>query len=289
MPKKDYQKTALTIDQQVELLLERGLIIDDIEEAKHYLNNIGYYHLSGYLKPFQNYDDTFKAGTSFTKTLDLYFFDRKLRLLFLNALERVEKSFKTQFVYHVSRKYGADGLTKDEIFSTHKKRIEENLKKSKEPFIRSFFKKYNNEHPPLWMIAEALSFGDILNIYNNSVETDEKKQIADFYGMGWKYLFSWMENLREVRNICAHYSRLWNRKITRHLKKGKQHTELRFDKHIYDSIIITTILLKRISPTYEWVEEVSELIKEYDINTKKMGFPENWEDIFLELINFEPE
>lgn len=280
MTKKEYEKTALTIDEQVDLLRKRGIIIEDENEAKYYLNNISYYHLSGYFKFFQQKDDSFHEGTTFIKVLDLYFFDRKLRLLFLNALERIEKSFKTQFILHVSTKHGANALMEHETFEKHREKIEENLQKTKEPFIKKFFEKYSNNHPPLWILAEVLSFGDILYIFSRSVETEEKKIISDYYKLGWRHLYSWLENLREVRNICAHHSRLWNRKITKHLKKGRRYNEIQYNYRLFDSIIITAILLQTISPTFEWVEEVTNLIEEYKIDVKMMGFPKNWEEIF---------
>lgn len=283
MSKSKYQKPALKIEDQINLMISRGLIIDDIETAKHYLNNINYYHLSGYLKAFQRQDDRFVVNTNFTDVLNLYFFDRKLRLLFLNALERIEKSFKTQFVYHLSIKYGHNYLTEDSAFSSHLEKFRVNIKSSKEPFIKQFHDKYSDEYPPLWILVETLSFGDVLNIFSWSLKTKDRKDIARFYGIGWEYLSSWLANLREIRNICAHYSRLWNRKITKNVKKDKFCSFFRYDNHIFDSIIVTKILLNTVSPTYDFTAEVKALVKEYQIDVSQMGFPENWDDVFNKL------
>lgn len=286
MPTKGvYQKKALTIENQIKLLKKRGLTVNDNKEIEYYLNNISYYHLSGYFKPYQKDDDTFLKGKTFDDILKVYFFDRKLRLLFMNALERIEKSFKTQFVYHLFTEYGSHCLTDNKIFKKHKAKIEENLKNSKEPFIKKFREKYSNKYPPLWILAEILSFGDILNIFSRSLENQKKKKIAEYYNLGWKYLYSWLENLREIRNISAHYSRLWNRKITKHLKRSKNYKELKYDNHIFDSIVITAILLKKISPTFDWLGEIEKLIDEYDVNSYKMGFPKNWKKIFKKIKN----
>ena len=276
---KSFKKTALPIKDQIKLLKERGLVINDDQETEHFLNNISYYYLSAYFKAYQKPDDQFLYKTTLDDVLKLYSFDRKLRLLFLNALERIEKSFKTQFVYHLSIKYGPNCLTDNEIFEKHKSKIDDNLKHSKEPFIKKFKEKYSDEYPPLWMLAETLSFGDILNIFSRSLATNDKKEIAKYYGLNWIYLHSWLSNLREIRNICAHYSRLWNKKTTSHLKQSKDYPELRYNNYIFDSVIITAILLKKVSPTYEWSEEIKKLIKEYDIKCYKMGFPDKWEDV----------
>jgi abortive infection bacteriophage resistance protein len=278
--KKGYEKPAKTIDEQLNILRNRKLILNDEEEVIHYLNNIGYYHLSGYFKIFQDNNDIFFKETSFKKILDIYFFDRKLRLLFLNALERIEKSFKTQFAYVLSIKYGASYLTESDVFQKHKQAINERLEKSKEPFIKSFKEKYTNQYPPLWILVETLSFGDLLNIFR-SLETKDKKSIAQKYNLGWVYLYSWLENLREIRNCCAHYSRLWNRKITKHLKEGSEYSGLQYNKYIFDSIFITGILLKIISPSFDWINRIENLINEYSIDVNKMGFPDNWKNVFI--------
>lgn len=278
-----YQKPAISIDKQIELLKSRGLIIEDEESAKHSLNNISYYHLSGYFKPYQEKNNHFFEETTLENILDLYYFDRKLRLHFLNALERIEKSFKTQFVYQLSLGMGAHCLTEDSVFSKHRDKINQNLLESKEPFIKYFREKYSNPYPPLWILAEILSFGDILYIYNRSLDAQMKKKIADHYNLGWIYLYSWLENLREIRNICAHYSRLWNRNITKHLKKSSDYPQLQYNNHIFDSIIVTKILLDTVSPTFEWLSEVKKLIHEYNVDVHKMGFPDNWEEIFSTL------
>lgn len=284
LPKQDYKKPPITIEQQIDLLKKRGLVIEDEDNAKHSLNNISYYHLSGYFKPFQQKDDGFLKGTKFEDVLGLYYFDRKLRLHFSNALERIEKSFKTRFIYHVALTLGANCLTENAAFEKHKEKIDKNLKESKEPFIKRFNEKYSNQYPPVWILAEVLSFGDILNIYNRSLEAQNKKAIAEYYGIGWIYLYSWLENLREVRNICAHHSRLWNRTITKHLKRGTDYPALQYNNRIFDSILVTHILLDTVSPTFEWLSEIKNLIKEYKVDVDKMGFPTDWENTFNTLL-----
>lgn len=280
--KQDYKKPSLNINEQINLLKDRGLLIKDEDSAKHSLNNISYYHLSGYFKPYQNKDDNFIEGTRFEDILDLYYFDRKLRLHFANALERIEKSFKTRFVYHLALDLGPNCFMENDYLKKNKEKIEKNLKESKEPFIKRFQEKYTNPYPPVWVLAEVLSFGDILHIYNKSLDTQMKKKVANYYGIGWKYLYSWLQNLREVRNICAHHSRLWNRSITKHLLKGNNPPELQHNSQIFDSIIITDHLLQKISPKFDWLGGIKKLIQAYKIDASKMGFPKNWLKIFPE-------
>jgi len=91
-----YTKPPLSIEQQIELLKSRGLEIPDHEQAAHYLYHLNYYRLSGYMLPFQEgTEHHFQAGTTFEHVLNLYLFDRKLRLLLMDAIERIEVSVRT--------------------------------------------------------------------------------------------------------------------------------------------------------------------------------------------------
>jgi len=278
---KIYTKNALTTDQQVDLLRERGLKINDEKNLRHYLNTVGYYCLSGYFKIFQDKDDIFLENITFEKVLKIYFFDRKLRLLFLDGLERIEKAFRTQFVSQISLRHGPYYFDKEHIQNRHKEKIMNILQRSKEPFIEKFQKKYPNQSAPLWILAEVLSFGDILNFYITGIENEDKKEIARYFNLGWKFFYSWLENLREVRNTSAHHSRLWNKKITKQLRKGDQYPAITYNGRIFDSIFIITILLQKISPDYRWISHIEKLISQYEIDTKRMGFPQDWKSIFI--------
>jgi abortive infection bacteriophage resistance protein len=277
--RRKYSKKALSVSQQVDLLRERRLEINDEAQLNHYLKNISYYHLSGYFKPFQNADESFVVGTTFSDILNIYFFDRKLRLLFINALERIEKSFKAQFVNTIAVANGPDCLVSESRFTKHLDLIVRNLKNTKEPFIKQFKAKYTDDYPPTWILCEVLSFGDINNIYRNSLDRAEQQIIAEYYQMNWRYLYSWLEHLREVRNICAHYSRLWNKRITKKLKQQRDFMLPTYESKIFDTIIITGTLLKTVSPTYNWLKEILNLIQEYSFKEeqlKHMGFPSDW-------------
>lgn len=116
-----YTKPPLTYEQQVTLLKERGLIIDDEIRAERLLSHISYYRLSAYMLPFRkldggNYLDQFKEGTSWDDVYNLYLFDRKLRLLVFDAIERIEVSIRTQITYQLSHKYGSHWQTDASIF-----------------------------------------------------------------------------------------------------------------------------------------------------------------------------
>ncbi|SNR61918.1 Abi-like protein [Haloechinothrix alba] len=103
-----YDKPALSLDGLVDRLAERGLEVPDPDRARRYLRHIGYYRLAPYTIPFQQGrpDHFFRAGAAFDDVLDLYVFDRTLRLLVMDALERVEIAARAALTDHMSTTYG---------------------------------------------------------------------------------------------------------------------------------------------------------------------------------------
>lgn len=107
-----YTKPPLTYHQQVELLKSRGLLFTDEARARRHLANISYYRISAYMLPFKEADqeglilDSFKPDTTWENVYNLYVFDRKLRLLVFDAIERLEVAARTQIIYQLSHKYG---------------------------------------------------------------------------------------------------------------------------------------------------------------------------------------
>ncbi|MEA3305153.1 MAG: Abi family protein [Patescibacteria group bacterium] len=178
---KTYTKRALTIHQQIELLEKRGLIINDREEVSHYLQHIGYYHLSTYFKIFQD-DNIFIQNTSFEDVLKVYRFDKRLRLVFQNTLEMIEKSFRANLSNHLSIKYDnpfylTEGPQKENFTPL----LQSAIKKSKEPFLDYYKNTYSNSYPPIWMLIQIISWGELLHMYN-FLERDDKQSIAKKYG-----------------------------------------------------------------------------------------------------------
>ena len=107
-----YNKPALTFSQQVDLLIARGLVVNNKKRVEKTLANISYYRLSAYMLPFKECQngvviDRFVPDTTWEMVYDLYKFDRKLRLLLFDAIERIEIAIRTQIVNQLSLKYGS--------------------------------------------------------------------------------------------------------------------------------------------------------------------------------------
>lgn len=118
----EFDKLAKTFEEQIDLLIERGLRVDDRDEAIHYLSQLNYYRLAAYCRPFEKSCDPhqFVEGSSFARILEHYLFDRELRLHVLDAIERIEVSFRTQWAYHISHQYGPHGYLANHKSIRHK-------------------------------------------------------------------------------------------------------------------------------------------------------------------------
>ncbi len=302
-----YTKPPKNIQEQIELLQERGLIINDTDSAVHKLEHIGYFRFTGYCKYFQSEDNTFHANTSFDIVLDTYVFDRKLRLLTLDAIEKIEISFKSVINNYLSLKFGAFWYTDKSIFflgndtqikiySDFIEKIEK-LKKKKSVgiFVKTYFEKYaSEEYLPSWMLMEELTFGELISIYK-ILNTELREEIANFYGDAYENDFIvWLNLVGNIRNISAHHWRLWNRKfIVRPRIKDKKLGHLfslegdekrnEVIPNYYNATLIIHYLLNIINKNFSWIDDLEWLFYEFpDVPKISMGFND---DSFEELRN----
>jgi len=288
----EYSKPALTFEEQADRLLSRGLIADR-DTLISRLKVVNYYRLSGYLYPFRRKDDSYADGTTLEKVWRRYTFDRRLRLLVLDAIERVEVAAKTQIVYVLAHETGPFGYTKQtnlpkldtQQFAYFLQRIFEETKHSREDYVLHFKKKYGaqNTYLPLWMLAEIMSFGELLTLFMG-VETAIKQKIAAQYGVADVVLFSWLRSLNVTRNICAHHGRLWNRELgVRPMIPGeRKHPQwytpvIVRNNRIFGTLTVLKFMLGFCAPQSGWPHRVSELLSIYpDVPITAMGFPPDW-------------
>lgn len=291
--KVNFDKPAISIADQVSLLKNKNLIIDNIHEAEHHLTVIGYYRLMIYFRPFldsKNASNTqFEKGTLFSDVLNLYIFDRELRLLVIDALERIEVAFRTTISNAMSLKYGAHWYLDQSLFlqpTQHEFFLEEiksHLKRSHEDFIKSYYLQYQHpEHPPSWMVMECISFGTISKIYSNIKDRSVRKMIGDTLGQYSEVIKSWMRSLTYTRNLCAHHSRLWNRFF---VNKPQVNLDIVFERNqspFYLQAHIIQALLSQISPGNHWKDKLyRHFLAHPNVAYKDMGFETDLEkDIF---------
>jgi abortive infection bacteriophage resistance protein len=314
-----YTKPFLTYDEQIALLERRGLIFTDKQKAKQILSNINYYRLSAYMLPFKKRNnsvvlDKFKDNVSFGQIYRLYLFDRKLRLLVFDAIERIEIAIRTQIIYQLSKKYGSHWQDNKDIFKPPTTKIsksgtiisyniyqeiqdeiQKQLNNNKaEIFIKHYKETYSSpSNPPSWMSIEILYFSHLSKICNNLKDKKDITNIAKYFSLPQKTFCSWIHTINYIRNLVAHHARLWNRNINimpdkfvinnsnnfhSNLNWINYSEEIRTDK-LYYSLCILQYFLQTVNPTSPFKTRLFDLIDNYNdcIYMESMGFPENWQ------------
>ncbi|HTN37700.1 MAG TPA: Abi family protein [Arachidicoccus sp.] len=290
----NFNKLAVSIPDQVAKLKERGLQINDEQKAESYLSNISYYRLRAYTYPFQDNTDPnhpFNSQISFEEIISLYVFDRQFKLLVLNALEKIEISMRTQIIYNWSMSHGSHWHLNGNLFYNSVEfakgytRLQQEVDRSVETFISHYKSKYTApSEPPCWMSLEVSSFGLLSLMFKNLKRGDEKKAVVKYYGLNnVEVLQSWMHSFSNIRNVCAHHGRLWNRRLTAHIKLPTyctnsfiQNKNIRLYK-VYAALCCMKYALDIISPGHSFTQKLIKLMETCPLaQEKEMGFPNNW-------------
>ena len=289
-----YKKLPISIKDQILKLKERGLEFGDEEKAAHYLSNISYYRLRAYTYPFQDNaksDQPFNKKISFEEIIKLYVFDRQLRLLIFNAIEKVEVSLRTQIIYHYAMTYGGywhinPSLYHNPVyFAEHIASLQKEIDRSNETFIKHYKGTYTDpKEPPCWMSLEVSSMGLLSKIFANLKKDACKNNITQHFGLkNIDVLQNWMFCFSIMRNICAHHGRIWNRRLPKiTFPKKTQYCFLDntniYPNKIYAYICCIQYILNIISPGHDFRARLLDLMKNCpNLQDKEMGFPANWQ------------
>lgn len=256
---------------------------------------INYYKLSAYWKPFQDANNNFLPNTTFNKIIDKYNFDSILKNILSEAIAYIETSLKTVFANTLSKDIDPFFYTnisnyaniKQSEFDEIIQRIKNEYDRSKEPFITHFKNKYGDKHnlPPVWCIVEIISFGTFAKIEHN-LKAQYIKKISKHYNINYKVLKSWLWSINEVRNICAHHSRLWNKELGNKpaLPNNGLLSKLN-NNRVFIVICIFLWLDTNKTIKSDWYNRLLDLLKKYpNIPLTPMGFPEDWPTIFDNII-----
>lgn len=290
-----YTKKPETAEQHCAILSERGLVITDQERAIKYLKSVGYFRLTGYMFHLQSNDGKhiFVEGTKFDDIITLYQFDKKLRGIISEYLERIEICLRAKLIdkYSIPNNFfwynDIDHFDDRSIFETINKEIEESYNEPKEQFLKKFRFKYTGENlPPSNMALEVLSLGKLARLYKGLKNKGGKAEIATEFNLPTNVLTSWFIYLANVRNICAHHSRLWNKKVTadRPIMPSREKYKFKgenFDDSnttLYGIISIIDRLLLPFNHKNNFTVRTEKLINEYSIDCSLMGFPINWKE-----------
>jgi abortive infection bacteriophage resistance protein len=295
-----YSKPPITIDEQLNKLQERGLIFDDIELAKACFSNISYYRLAGYWWPMYADKRThiFKPNSKFSDVMALYRFDHRLGMLIFDIIEKIEISLRTKLIYHLSHEFDPWWFERRNLFSDTQSltktlyKIQEEVERSKDVFMKEHKRKYKEDKrfPPAWKTLELTSFGSLSRLYGNlKNDVGSKDVIAQELGaVNHTYLPSWLQSIAQIRNFCAHHSRLWNKNLPGTVKLLSKPpyrwvedvpTEGEF-QHLYIHLCLMRYLLNVIEPSNTFHARLKDLMLKFEgnVDPKALGFKENWQE-----------
>ncbi|MBE7376387.1 Abi family protein [Pseudomonas lopnurensis] len=248
---RTFDKPAIDIGEQIALLNARGLQIQDEARARHFLEAVSFFRLTPYMRPFQVVDDPqhgFRTGAGFRSLTRLYDFDRRLRLLTMDAVERVEVAARAVISNHMGPSRGVHWYLNARVFK-HKydhQRLLNTVREKQERALRDYERECENidrlsnderkshlkrqrahesyaRHYPLtyrepelmpgWAMVEELTLGDLSHLYAGLAHDSDRKAIARRLNLVAPLMESWLHTLTTIRNICAHHARLWNREL----------------------------------------------------------------------------
>lgn len=306
LARRPFDKQALDLQDQAITLASRGLLFENWADANHHLEHIGYYRLTGYLYPFRvggagGDKDNFQAGTTFELIHDRYIFDRRLRILVLGAIEKIEIAVRAAISNSVSTRHGPhwflernhfakpiwyheEGFSIDRwhagFLNQLKSQIGHGDDSRRDVFIRHYYDTYSEpEMPPCWMVFEAVSFGPISQCVK-FLKHPEYKDLCEKFDLPHQILSSWLHSTSYIRNLCAHHSRLWNRvyTVTPTIPRRYRVDFGGSNNRTYAALLVIQLLLRCVWVGNSWADDLRTLIKRHpNLPLASMGFPDDWE------------
>ena len=280
-------KDPTTYEEQLNKLMVRGCSIDDPDFCTNVLSRVSYYRLSAYFLPYKRKDNSYHSNISFEKIFRIYEFDRAVRDLVSSAVEEAEVNLRAKLSYHHAHKYGSLGYLDENTFSARHvhpefiDRVTSAIRSnSTTPIVRHHMEKYGGLFP-LWVIIELFTFGMLSYFFADLKKSDQNVLSQLISGSTSLNALSWLRCCTDLRNMCAHYGRLYYRifpAIPASLPPALKASERRLFGAIW--------ALRHLYPdSNKWRQEViyplSLLITEYetDIDLQHIGFPEEWESL----------
>lgn len=303
-------KVFRTIDEQINILQNKGLIINDIDFARDILIRENYFFLSGYRHPFlrAKNDRYFLPNTTFDELYALFNFDRQIRNIVFKNLLIVENNMKSIFSYQLSKKYGyreKEYLRPSNFTNNPEKtrQVNDLIRKMKRQIKvngaqHSATSHYINNYGyiPLWVVVKVLSFGIVSELFT-IMKKDDQEEISNVYGISVENLMTYLPILANYRNLCAHEDILYDHRNQKPIGDTKYHAALNIQtmdgEYIYgkDDVFALFIILKNLLREDEFRLLLSEFSYELDILASKlkvikinkiidvMGFPVNYKEI----------
>lgn len=321
---KDYDKPFLKFEKQVQHLKQRGLVVSDFSAARYLLAKTGYYYLSGYWYPFRKRDsfgvvvDDFEEGTTIEHVKELLSFDFSLKQILLSMITRIEIALRCSISYEIGARKPfeyvdvSSSIFEDGNNANHERwlqKLEERIKSAcsyNEPVAMHYKKKYNRPWP-IWVICDFWDFGMMTSLFK-MLRAPLKVKIAKHWSINEKTLQTWLSPIQQIRNICAHNGRLWDRTLKyapryplRNDKKAKDLFFLQEESYSLDklapSIFIILWLYRQSCGSLEACQQLRSLLLSFPQHKSvslydetishtpfSMGFKAGWEQKSLFVV-----
>ena len=289
-PEANRAYVPVSTADQIQSLVERGMIVPDAGLAARCLAHIGDYRLRSYWFPFQSSrgrNAPFRQGTSFSQVMALYMFDQRLRSLLLEALSHIEISVRNQWSRHAAQLSSKGEFAHLDASLFDPKYYAGNL--------HELERNYNQVHRQnsvgfqsaiIWDVVATMSFGSLSKFYSSLINQKVRQSISSNYGMDEAILENALKHFSQVRNNCAHHERVWNRNIERGLKIPQRLGDTGYfasvfnkssRRKIYNTLVIIIYLLDIITPNGDWSERLLALLSANgSVPYLSMGFPTGW-------------
>ena len=303
-------KSFKTLDEQIDILKDKGLVIDDVDYAKDILLRENYFFLSGYRQLFLKTprDRMFIPNTNFRELYAMFNFDRQIRNIIFKNLLIIENNLKSIFSYQLSKKYGyreKNYLNPSNFtnVSSKSKQVNDLIKKMKRQIRvnggqHSATMHYisNYGYIPLWIVVKVLSFGIVSEMFT-ILKPEDQVDIAKIFNVSSEDLLVYLPILANYRNLCAPEDILYDHRTQRVIENNKYHEKLNIPKmdgeYIYgkDDLFALIIILKYLLRPDEFKMLINEISYEIDSLEGKLnvisidkvldriGFPKNYNEI----------
>ena len=304
------EKQFKNLDEQIEILKHRGIIVKDESYAKMVLLRENYFFLNGYRHLFmkRREENEYIEGTTFEELYSLFLFDRSIRNVFFKYLLVIENNLKSITSYQLSKKYGyrERDYLKPKNFTQHpekQRQLNDLLKKMKRQIrvngsqhTATLHYVSNYGYIPLWILVKVLSFGIVSEMYS-VLKVEDQRDIAQIYGVEVDDFMTYLPILANYRNLCAHEDILYENKTQKEIDDTIYHKVLGIEKeegdYIYGKrdLFALVIIMKQLLQAEDFKNmtiELDNIIQTLNYNLhsisiekvfKRMGFPLNWKDL----------
>ena len=304
------EKLFKTLDEQIEILRGKGLIIEDDDFAREVLLRENYFFLNGYRVLLMNsvVDKTFVVGATFRELYGIFLFDRSFRNILFKNLLVVENQLKSVISYQLSKKYGyrdkdylnPKNFTNDKSKNRRVKDVIEKMKRQVRVngvhHMATMHYMNNYGYIPLWVMVKVLSFGIMCELYF-ILKPEDQVMIADTFGVSTNYLENFLPILSNYRNLCAHEDIVYEHRTEKGIVNTPYHEKMAIqkmdDEYIYgkNDLFAVFIILKYLLRKDDFrlfMKEVEYEIEKLDgiVNSipigkvlDRMGIPENYMEI----------